>query len=55
MSDPSEKRGLWKWPKSKWLLGIPLGGFLMLGVGAVGLLVMNKVLHATSTSEVCLS
>ncbi len=55
MSDPTEERGFWKWPKSKWLLGIPIGGFVMIGVGAAGLLVMNKVLHATSTSEFCLS
>ncbi|MGB5211249.1 MAG: NapC/NirT family cytochrome c [Gammaproteobacteria bacterium] len=57
MSSESEKKGsvLWKRPSSKWLLGIPIGGFLMLVVGAAGLLVMNTVLHVTSTTEFCLS
>jgi nitrate/TMAO reductase-like tetraheme cytochrome c subunit len=56
MSEPSGKeRKFWKWPKSKWLLGIPIGGFVMMGVGAAGLLGMNYALHATSTSEFCLS
>ncbi|MEO1202517.1 MAG: NapC/NirT family cytochrome c [Pseudomonadota bacterium] len=44
---------LWSQPKSKWLLGIPLGGFLAVGVGAVGLGTTNYVLHATSTTEFC--
>lgn len=44
---------LWKRPKSKWLLGIPLGGFLAVGVGAAGLGTMNYVLHETSTTEFC--
>jgi len=46
--------GLWKKPSTKWLLGIPIGGFLMVIVGAAGMLVMNTVLHATSTTEFCL-
>jgi nitrate/TMAO reductase-like tetraheme cytochrome c subunit len=51
--DTSERGKLWRWPKSRWLLGIPLGGFLMIGLGAIGLGVTNYALHATSTTEFC--
>ncbi|MDT8438690.1 MAG: NapC/NirT family cytochrome c [Wenzhouxiangellaceae bacterium] len=44
---------LWKRTNSKWLLGIPLGGFLALGVGAAGIGGVNTMLHATSTTEFC--
>ncbi len=55
MSDENPSNGgkLWKWPKSKWLLGIPIGGFVMLAAGAIGLGVTNYALHATSTTEFC--
>ena len=46
---------LWQRPNKRWLLGIPLGGFLMLGVGAVGLGSFNWVVHKTSSTEFCLS
>ncbi len=46
---------LWTRPKSKWLLGIPLGGFLAIGVGAAGLGTTNYVLHKTSETEFCYS
>lgn len=57
MSDDNPSNGgrLWKWPRSRWLLGIPIGGFLMLGLGAVGLGITNYALHATSTTEFCFS
>lgn len=59
MNDERDKRGLWSrlWrhPQRKWLLGIPLGGFLMLLVGAAGLGTTNYVLHATSSTEFCFS
>ena len=56
MSDQDESgRGLWRWPRTRWLLGIPLGGFLMMGVGAIGLGVANFALHETSTTEFCFS
>lgn len=44
---------LWSRPNSKWLLGIPLGGFLALGLGAAGLGTMNYALHASSETEFC--
>lgn len=46
---------LWRRPRSKWLLGIPLGGFLMLLLGAAGLGTTNYILHETSSTEFCLS
>jgi nitrate/TMAO reductase-like tetraheme cytochrome c subunit len=44
---------LWKRPDSKWLLGIPIGGFIALIVGAIGLGTVNTVMRATSTNEFC--
>ena len=44
---------LWRRPTSKWLLGIPLGGFLAVLLGAAGLGTVNYVLHATSSTEFC--
>lgn len=44
---------LWARPTSRWQVGIPLGGFLMLGVGAVGLGSVNWIVHETSTTEFC--
>lgn len=43
----------WRRPKSKWLLGIPLGAFIAFGLGAVALGSMNFVLYETSTTEFC--
>jgi nitrate/TMAO reductase-like tetraheme cytochrome c subunit len=44
---------IWSKPRSKWLLGIPLGGFIALFIGAAGLGTMNYVLHETSSTEFC--
>ncbi|MBS3743590.1 MAG: NapC/NirT family cytochrome c [Wenzhouxiangellaceae bacterium] len=44
---------LWSRPNSKWLLGIPVGGFLAVAVGAVALQTMNYTLHQTSKTEFC--
>lgn len=52
-SSSEQPSKLWRKPKSKWLLGIPLGGFLMILVGAAGLGVTNTVLHATSETAFC--
>ncbi|MET0984147.1 MAG: NapC/NirT family cytochrome c [Steroidobacteraceae bacterium] len=50
---PSLWARLWNRPKSRWLLGIPIGGFLMLVVGAVALGSVNWVVHETSSTEFC--
>ena len=52
---PSLWARLWSHPKRKWLLGIPLGGFAMLAVGAVGLGSLNWVVHETSSTQFCLA
>jgi len=44
---------IWARPRTRWLLGIPLGGFAALIIGAVGLGILNEVLHATSSNEFC--
>lgn len=44
---------LWRRPKKKWLLGIPLGGFVAFIIGAIALGSTNYVLHETSTTEFC--
>ena len=46
---------LWRRPAAKWLLGIPLGGFLAFGLGMVALGTTNFALHKTSTNEFCFS
>ena len=43
----------WRRPSKKWLLGIPLGGFVAFALGAVALGTTNYVLHETSTTEFC--
>lgn len=55
MTDPSGKKtgGFWNRPHNKWLLGIPLGGFVAFVLGAVALGTTNYVLHETSTTEFC--
>ncbi|PVZ66387.1 NapC/NirT family cytochrome c [Pelagibaculum spongiae] len=44
---------LWQKPGLKLLLGIPLGGFLFLAVGAAGWGAFNASLHYSSTNEFC--
>ena len=49
-----EKAGnAWKRPSSKWLFGIPFGGFIAFALGAIALGTTNAVLHASSTTEFC--
>ena len=49
----NQRAGFWAKPRSKWLLGIPIGGFVAFAVGAVALGTTNYVLHATSETEFC--
>lgn len=51
--EQTSKSRFWKKPDKKWLLGIPLGGFIAFGLGAAALGSMNYVLHETSTTEFC--
>jgi nitrate/TMAO reductase-like tetraheme cytochrome c subunit len=44
---------LWRRPTKKWLLGIPLGGFVAFILGAAALGTGNYVIHETSTTEFC--
>jgi len=55
MSDPVEEKtgSIWAKPGRKWLLGIPLGGFIAFVLGAVALGSTNYILHETSTTEFC--
>jgi nitrate/TMAO reductase-like tetraheme cytochrome c subunit len=55
MAEPTQKKPsrIWHRPGSKWLLGIPLGGFLAFVFGAMALGTTNYVLHETSTTEFC--
>lgn len=46
---------LWRRPRSRWRLGIPAGGLLMLILGAMGLGSVNWVVHRTSDTAFCLS
>jgi trimethylamine-N-oxide reductase (cytochrome c) cytochrome c-type subunit TorY len=47
--------GFWSRPRTKWLLGIPIGGFVFFGLGMIALGSTNYALHATSTTEFCFS
>jgi nitrate/TMAO reductase-like tetraheme cytochrome c subunit len=55
MADTNNKQdaGFWSKPRSRWLLGIPVGGFVAFAVGAIALGTMNYVLHETSSTEFC--
>jgi len=57
-TDSSENRnckGLWRRPRVWFLLGIPLGGFLMFFAGAIALGAFNTVMEKTSTLGFCTS
>lgn len=57
MNEPEAKRKsrFWARPARKWLLGIPLGGFVAFALGAIALGTTNYVLHATSSTDFCYS
>lgn len=46
---------LWLPTNKKWLLGIPLGGFLAVGVGVLALGGFQVSMHATNANEFCYS
>ena len=47
------RRTLWSKPSSRWLLGIPIGGLLMLVLGVVLANGFSFAMHATSSPEFC--
>ncbi|TVZ40670.1 LOW QUALITY PROTEIN: trimethylamine-N-oxide reductase cytochrome c-type subunit TorC [Alteromonadaceae bacterium 2753L.S.0a.02] len=49
------KERLWRRPSKWFLFGIPLGGFAMLAIGAIGLGTFNFAVHETSSLEFCIS
>lgn len=51
----TKKRQLWSTPRSKWLLGIPVGGYLMIIVGILFWGGFNTVLRVTNTETFCIS
>ena len=46
-------KSIWHKPKAKWMLGIPIGGLLAFGLGAVALGATNFLLHETSSNDFC--
>ncbi len=48
-------RGLWRRPRGKLLLGIPVGGFLMFLTGIIFWGGFNTALEATNTEAFCIS
>ena len=53
---PSERRGVWDRlcrPGSKWLLGIPVGAFLLFLAGAIAVIGSEVAIHATGTEQFC--
>ena len=51
-SDKKQSK-LWRQPRSKWLLGIPIGAVIAFAVGAVAISGFNYSLDMTSTTEFC--
>jgi nitrate/TMAO reductase-like tetraheme cytochrome c subunit len=54
-NDKSGCTGIWRRPRLWFLLGIPLGGFLMLFLGAAALGSFNTVMESTNTLGFCTS
>jgi nitrate/TMAO reductase-like tetraheme cytochrome c subunit len=44
---------LWRKPRRRWLLGIPLGGFLLFGAGVVAWGGFNATVHQTNSLAFC--
>lgn len=56
--DPHENqtgKSLWRQPRAWFLVGIPLGGFLMFFVGAAALGALNATMEYSSTLDFCTS
>jgi nitrate/TMAO reductase-like tetraheme cytochrome c subunit len=46
---------LWRKPRSRWLLGIPIGGFLLFAIGVLVWLGFESALRASNTLQFCTS
>ncbi len=46
---------LWRKPRKRWLLGIPLGGFLLFAIGIAAWAGFNSALHYSNSLEFCSS
>src|SRR6185436_6439694 len=46
---------LWRRPRSRWLLGIPVGAFLFFGIGIVTWASFDQTLHYTNSFAFCTS
>jgi nitrate/TMAO reductase-like tetraheme cytochrome c subunit len=54
MNDAKDrKRRIWNWPRTGWLLGIPVGGFLAFAVGAAAVFGTGTAMNLTSTDAFC--
>lgn len=53
----AEKAGLWAriWrrPRSRWLLGVPFGAYLVFVIGAGFVIASEVMIHATGTNQFC--
>lgn len=50
-----DRRSIWSRPRSRWLLGIPVGGFLLFFAGIVFWGGFNVALETTNTEKFCTS
>ena len=53
---PADRRNWWERlcrPGSKWLLGIPVGAFLLFLAGAIAVIGSEVAIHATGTEQFC--
>ena len=53
---PKSKRrmdSMWRQPKSRWLLGIPLGGLFMFFCGVIAWAAFDSFIEVTSTEDFC--
>ncbi len=52
-TDKSFLKSIWRKPKSRWLLGIPVGGFILLFCGIIFSSVVEVGLEYTDTEDFC--
>jgi nitrate/TMAO reductase-like tetraheme cytochrome c subunit len=55
-SNPESRwQKLWRKPRRRWMLGIPVGGFLLFGIGVFAWVGFNAGLHYSNTFAFCTS